>query len=173
MKRFIPIHMLRVTVTAILTLGGCAHPPSEGETQASNLVSRTFLTRKESWYGAEWTPGTAKLRLIELHQVTSRVVAQPVIAADRLNGVSARYILTVEPRQWRTWSGRWSSWQQGTGDPGGLFTGLWPGRGTGYWSMRLERINGEWHMQNKTPIHDFVEDPALVASLLSQAGNNP
>ena len=155
---------------AYFASAGCSRKPSEGQLQSAFLIQQTFKSVAGDYFAAEKTLGTKKLRLVQFHKPRTSVLARPVTDTDRMNGVSDRCTLTLTCEQFHCWDSSWTEWQQGSGGGGKDIINALVGGAFGYWSIVLEKKNGQWTARNMIPIHDFLADQAQLSSLMQRAG---
>ncbi len=164
---------LNILLLAVALLGfiGCAPATDRStakEARATELLNRTFRDSKESWF-AVTRLGKQKFHLVQLHNPQTKILSVAVTDTDRMNGVSERFKLVVECAQSREWDGQWTPWQAGTVGQTSLLNLSFPSAAVGYWVIQFEETHGQWHITNTFPIHDLIQDPPLLESLLHRA----
>jgi len=156
-------------VYAIVAIGlsACSRqivPPSEGEEQARALLAQTFSGSKEYWFAVEKPLGFEKCRLVQLHNPQISFSTLGVTETDQMNGITERCRLVVECDQSRSWDGVWSYWKDDTAGKAQILNFIGPG--VGYWVIRFEKVDGEWHSKNTFPVHNLVQNQSLRKTLM-------
>jgi len=164
---------IRFAAIAVFFLAaGCSQEPkqpSELEQQVQAIINETFAGNTENWFAVDSSWG--KTRLVELHGPAMSWREENVSETERMNGVELKAVVWVNCRQFRSFDGKWSEWQQGAGATQGMGAVLLEAMGplTAHWSAHLQKKNGQWTVNSGGAGGQFRRDRGLLRQLMQQA----
>jgi hypothetical protein len=168
-----PRRLLLVVVASAFLIIGCNRKPaepSESESLASALLTHTFKGSNEFSYAVNAT-GAQKPRLVELHNLQSSMLSLPVTETDQMNGITQRFKVVVDCTQSRSFDGQWTPWVDGSAHSAlPMLNSVFPSAAAGYWVIQFEKKNGQWSTKNTFPVHNLLQNDALLTELMQAAG---